>query len=124
MNLKNDYLLISVFILTIEVCIALFVRDAFIRPYFGDYLATILVYTTLRAFLSISVRKALFFSIVISYAVEFFQSVNGLKTLGWNTNELLNTVAGSTFDWGDMIAYTVGVMTVYLFEFKINHLKN
>ena len=39
--------------------IALFVRDAFIRPYIGDVLAVALVYTALRAIVPLTMIPAI-----------------------------------------------------------------
>jgi hypothetical protein len=47
--LNAPYAITALAIFAIEVLIALFVRDAFIRPYLGDVLAVALVHTALRA---------------------------------------------------------------------------
>ena len=44
------YPIAMVIIFLVEVCIALFVRDRFIRPYVGDMLVVVLIYTFLRIF--------------------------------------------------------------------------
>lgn len=120
---RNIYLGVFVGILTVEICIALFVRDAFIRPYFGDFLATILVYVTIRGFTNFSVRKALIISLLISYLVEIFQAVNVLGITGLSSNKTVSVIMGSSFDWGDMLAYTIAGVSIFLFELKINHFK-
>lgn len=38
------YLTAFVILLMVEICIALFVHDRFIRPYVGDVLVTVLLY--------------------------------------------------------------------------------
>lgn len=121
MSSRIIYLSVFTGILFIEVCIALFVRDAFIRPYFGDFLATILVYVAIRGFTTISIRKSLILSLLISYIVEILQAVNVLAFTGLNSNEAVSVIMGSSFDWGDMLAYTIAGFGIYLFEQKINH---
>ncbi len=49
MRLHRGYAALTALLLAIEVVIALFVHDAIVRPYVGDALAVILVYTGLRA---------------------------------------------------------------------------
>jgi hypothetical protein len=120
---RTIYLSVFVGILAVEVCIALFVRDAFIRPYFGDFLATILVYVAIRGFTSLSVRNSLIISLVISYSVKTLQAVNVLDFTGFNSNEAVSVIMVSSFDWGDMLAYTIAGLSILLFENKINHSK-
>ena len=49
-NKRTAYLLATVLIFLLELFIALFVRDNFIRPYVGDILVVVLVYTCVRVF--------------------------------------------------------------------------
>lgn len=121
---RKIYLGVFVGILTIEICIALCVRDAFIRPYFGDFLATILVYVAIRGFTNVTVSKSLIVSLLISYLVEIFQAVNVLDFTGLSSNKTVSVIMGSSFDWGDMLAYTIAGASILLFELKINHFKN
>jgi hypothetical protein len=50
MTFRPAYALAALIIFAIEVCIALFVHDGFIRPYVGDVLAVALVYAALRGY--------------------------------------------------------------------------
>ena len=47
-NKRTAYLLATLLIFLLELFIALFVRDNFIRPYVGDMLVVVLVYTCVR----------------------------------------------------------------------------
>ena len=47
------YALIALVILLIEIAIALFVHDKFIRPFIGDLLVVILVYFSFRTILKV-----------------------------------------------------------------------
>ncbi|MFT6203697.1 MAG: hypothetical protein ACI9V1_001223 [Spirosomataceae bacterium] len=123
MSTRNIYLGVFAGILAVEVCIALFVRDAFIRPYFGDFLATILVYVAIRGFTNLNIHKSLIISLVISYVVEIFQAIDVLGFTGLNSNEAVSVIMGSSFDWGDMLAYTIAGLSTYLCEQQINYSK-
>ncbi len=48
MKINKRYLSAFFILLTIEVFIALFVHDNFIRPYIGDVLVVIVIYTFIR----------------------------------------------------------------------------
>lgn len=105
-----------------EVCIALFVDDAIIRPYGGDFLVVIMIYCFLKSFIKTKVNYLLLFVLVFAYTIEIGQYFDMVHLLGLENNKLMRIVLGTSFSWGDMIAYTLGVMTCYLFE-KLNSKK-
>lgn len=111
------YLLITIVLLLTELCIALFVKDSFIRPFFGDFLATILVYTGLMAFFS----KRHFFEIAIisllfSYFIEILQYFRLVHVTGLSKYKVLSVVLGTSFSWWDMLAYTAGFIFILICE--------
>ena len=57
LTFRPAYAFATLIIFLIEVLIALYVRDAFVRPFGGDILAVILVYTGLRAVTPSPVRR-------------------------------------------------------------------
>lgn len=116
MKCNKRYFLIASLLFLIEVFIALFVKDRFVRPYVGDYLVVILIYTAIR-----SVFKARLFPLAIgvlifAYAVEFLQYINLVGLLHLSKNKLAQIVIGNSFAWNDIIAYTLGIATVILIE--------
>ncbi|WP_298392596.1 DUF2809 domain-containing protein [Flavobacterium sp.] len=112
--MKTKYLIISCSILIVEIIIALFVNDQFIRPIFGDYLASILVFYLLATFLKTDLNKIAILSLLISYAIEFLQYIHILELLDLHKIKILNVLLGNSFSWTDMLAYTLGIMTVVL----------
>lgn len=54
--------------------------------------------------------------LLFSYAVEVLQYCRILDRLGLSGNELAKTVIGHGFEWWDLLAYTLGIMTVLLLE--------
>ncbi len=113
-NIKVKYLLVSCVILILEITIALFVNDQFIRPIFGDYLASILVFYLLATFLKTDLNKIAILSLLISYTIEFLQYIHILEFLHLDKIKILNILLGNSFSWTDMLAYTLGIMTVVL----------
>ncbi|UBM58021.1 DUF2809 domain-containing protein [Marinilongibacter aquaticus] len=103
-------------VLLIEIAIALFVRDSFVRPFVGDTLATILVYVGIRAFSCLRFGDALLTALLISYTVEVLQYAHFLEWAGWYENAFLRIVLGSAFSWGDILAYTLGAVLILVFE--------
>ncbi|RYG03498.1 MAG: DUF2809 domain-containing protein [Chitinophagaceae bacterium] len=113
------YFVLAILIFLIEVFIALYVRDRFIRPYFGDYLVVILVYCGVRAVLQGSVWKLAIGSLLFAYIVETMQYLRIVDRLGLADNIIAKTVIGYGFEWEDIFAYTLGIVTVILVEFFI-----
>jgi len=112
--IKLPYLIISLLLLIVEITIALYVNDQFIRPILGDYLAVILLFYLLATFLRISLNKIAFISLSISYIIEGLQFIHVLELLGLENNTVLKIVFGTSFSWMDMLAYTLGALTVVL----------
>ncbi len=104
------YLIIGIALLATVVLIALFVRDAFIRPYVGDVLAVALVYSVLRAATPLSRVGSAAVALGIAAAIEIAQALNMLGALGLSGNTLARTVLGGSFDWLDMAAYAAGAV--------------
>lgn len=112
------YFLLTIFLLLVEVFIALYVHDNFIRPFFGDFLVVIPVYCFLKAFLQLSVTTASILTLLFSYFVEVAQYFNLVEVLGLQNSRLARTVLGTSFAWEDILAYTLGVAFVLLVEKK------
>jgi len=72
--------MLAVFI--VEVFIALFVHDAFIRPYVGDVIAVAFVYYFIRTFLSFKPVYAALFSLLFAFVVEYGQYAGLISFLG------------------------------------------
>ena len=113
-TIKTNYLIISCSILIIEITIAVFINDQFIRPIFGDYLASVLVFYLLATFLKTDLNKIAIMSLLTSYTIEFLQYINILELLHLDKIKILNILLGNSFSWTDMLAYTLGIMTVAL----------
>ena len=116
LRFNKTYFLLAVTLFIIEVLIALYVKDTFVRPYVGDFLVVMLVYCGIKAFLNIPVTPAAIFTLLFAYAVEVAQHLNLLGALGLQDNRLARVVLGSAFEWGDMLAYTMGVLTIVIIE--------
>jgi Protein of unknown function (DUF2809) len=113
-NIKSSYLVISLILLIVEITIAVYAKDGFIRPILGDYLAAILVFYLLAAFLTTSKNKIALLALSISYLIEGLQYLNILKLLNLEQHKLLRIVFGTSFSWMDVLAYTLGIATVLL----------
>lgn len=116
---RFTYFILALVLFFIEVFIALFIRDRFVRPYMGDFLVVILLYCALRAVIRTSVTKAAIGVLLFAYLVELLQWMKLVPILGLQDNPLATTVLGTSFEWMDMVAYTLGMVTVLCLE-RIN----
>ena len=110
------YFLFALVFFLVEVFIALYVHDTFIRPYVGDYLVVLLIYCAVRTFIKISTIKLAISVLLFSYAIEVLQFYNIVGRLGLSDNQLAKTVIGYGFEWIDLLAYTLGVATILIVE--------
>ena len=113
---RRVYLIVAIILFAIEVLIALFVRDNFIRPYIGDVLAVALVYTALRAATPLKLIPALALTLAIAFTIEIAQALNVLDAVGLRDNIVARTILGGVFDRSDLIAYTAGAAIVFAIE--------
>lgn len=120
---NKNYFLLAILLFLVEIYIALYVRDSVIRPYGGDYLVVILIYCAVRSCCTISVSKAAIGTLIFSFMIEIAQYFQVVRLLGLGHSKLANIVIGNSFHWADLVAYTFGVLTVFLVE-KIQVMMN
>ena len=107
------YLTAFVILLVVEICIALFVHDRFIRPYVGDVLVTVLLCCLCRTMFSKFHPGLPVFG--ISAAVELWQWLGLTEKLGLN-GTTLGIILGSTADWRDVLCYGLGCLLFTMVE--------
>lgn len=102
-------------LLAVEVCFALFVNDAFIRPYVGDMLVTLLLCCLCRVIVPNKVRLLPLYVIIFAACVEVSQYFDLVALLGLADNRILSIALGRTFSWMDIVCYGIGcVVAVWL----------
>lgn len=116
LRLNKTYLTLAVFIFVIEVLIALYVHDNFIRPYVGDVLVVILMYCFVKSFLDVPALALAGGVLLFAFAIEGLQYLKVVQVLGLENSSLVRTVLGTSFAWLDMLAYVVGTGIVLIAE--------
>jgi len=115
-RLRWGYGLAALAVFAVEVLIALFVRDAVVRPYVGDVLAVVLVYLGLRAVTPLKVMPAVMLALAIAVMVELGQLFHLLEALGLAHDRLARVVLGGVFDLKDLACYGTGAACVLVAE--------
>lgn len=113
---NKNYFAVTILIFCIEIIIALFVHDAFVRPYLGDVLVVILIYVFLKSFLKLPVLTTALFVLIFSFVVEFLQYFNIVQKLHLEQSKIARTVIGTSFSWIDLLTYIIGISIVLLVE--------
>ena len=110
------YFLCATVLFITEVLIAAFMHDSFIRPTFGDFLVVILVYCGLSTFIRANYRIVAMAALLFAYAIEISQYFHLIVRLGWQHSTAAQWILGSGFSWGDMLAYTLGMLLIWVIE--------
>lgn len=116
MKIHPNYLFVTLILFLIEILIALFVHDQFIRPYIGDFLVVILIYCFVKSFFNTPVLPTALGVLLFAYSVEVLQFFRIVEILGLQGSRAARIIIGSAFEWQDMLAYTVGIAAVILVE--------
>ncbi|PIA82303.1 hypothetical protein BFR04_11120 [Gaetbulibacter sp. 4G1] len=122
LQFNKIYLIIAALLFITEVFIATFFKYGFIRYTFGDYLVVILLYCFFKSFIEVNPFKLAISVLAFAFSIEFLQLINILETLNLQNNHLAKLILGSTFHISDLVAYTLGIITVLIVEYKLqNH---
>ena len=119
MKFNKTYFIIFILTFIIEACIAYFLKSGFIRHTFGDFLVVIMLYCLIKSFINIKPIIAALVVLIISFVIEFLQLTLFLEWLNIQDNTFAKTILGSTFNFSDLVAYTLGVITVIGIESKL-----
>jgi hypothetical protein len=121
-KINKIYFILFLAILLIEILIAAY-ATGFLRHTVGDYLAVMFVYTLIKSFIKTSVEKAIIITFVISFIIEFLQLTDLQKIYPSEYTTTFKMILGTSFSIGDLVAYTLGVISIYLVEYYLRKVK-
>lgn len=121
---RRNYFILTALLFLVEVCIALFVNDRFIRPYAGDFLVVILIYCFVRSFFNVPVNQTAIGVLIFAFVIEGLQYIQLVNILGLQNSKLASVVLGNSFSWMDMITYVLGIVFVMACETLNSNLKS
>lgn len=107
------YALWACLLFGIELAIGLYLHDRFIRPFVGDLLVVWLIFFVCRSLVITSPSRLLLAVWVFCCAVEFGQYWHLVALLHLQQIPLARIVIGATFDGNDLLAYTLGALSLY-----------
>lgn len=113
---RPRYGLLAIVFFVIEVLIAIYVHDSFVRPFVGDYLVVFLVYCFVFTFWNAHFLKAALAVLLFCYLIETLQYFHFVHYMGLEKYRVLAIALGNSFAWYDILAYTLGFLTILLVE--------
>lgn len=122
MKFSKIYFTLFLVLFCIEAFIAYFLKTGFIRHTFGDFLVVIMLYCLLKSFIELKPITMSLIVLSISFTIEFLKLTPFLEYINLQDNIITKTVLGSTFNYSDLVAYTLGVLTIIIVEKKQTNL--
>ncbi|MEI9908426.1 MAG: DUF2809 domain-containing protein [Bacteroidota bacterium] len=116
LKFRPAYFILTIILFITEICIANFFHDGFIRNNLGDFLVVILIYCFIRSFFNLSVLSTSIAALLFSYAVEVSQYFKFVEKLGLQNSKIARILIGTSFEWADILAYTLESGFVLLIE--------
>jgi len=114
--LSKKYTILFIILLLSELYIGFFVNDTIIRPYIGDLLVVILIYSFIRIFIHNSYLIIALSTFIFACLVEFAQYYDVISWLGLEDSKTARVLIGTSFSWIDILAYFGGFILIILVE--------
>lgn len=111
-SLRRRYALLFLLLLAVEIFIALFVHDRFIRPYLGDVLVVAVLYAFLRILFPAGLPWLPAAVTLLAMGVEIGQAFGLVELLGLGHIRFFRILLGTTFDWADLLCYLTGGLLI------------
>ncbi|KLE16535.1 DUF2809 domain-containing protein [Clostridium sp. C8] len=116
MRINKKYIISFLILFIIEALIALFVHDNFIRPYIGDILVIILMYTFIRGVIDKKIKILPIYLFLFALFVEVMQYFKVIELLNLENNKVASIIMGTSFDIKDILCYFIGSMILIIYE--------
>lgn len=100
--------------LVVELSIALWARDEYVRPLLGDALVVVLMYAALLSVFDLSRIGVALGVFLFACSVEVAQYLQIVHVLGLEHIPLASVVIGTSFDPRDFLAYGAGALALVL----------
>ncbi|GAA0757881.1 DUF2809 domain-containing protein [Clostridium sartagoforme] len=116
MRINKKYIISFFILFIIEALIAFFVHDNFIRPYIGDILVIILMYTFIRGVIDKKIKILPIYLFLFALFVEVMQYFKVIELLNLENNKVASIIMGTSFDIKDILCYFIGSMILIIYE--------
>jgi hypothetical protein len=113
---NKSYFLLALLLLAIELYTGIYMHDAIVRPFGGDFLVVILLYCLLKSFFNSPALLTACWVLVFACAVEVSQYFHLVQLLGLQHSNIAKILLGTSFSFIDLGMYTLGILLVIIVE--------
>ena len=71
-----------------------------------------MVYTAIKSVIDINIWSTAIVVLIISFGIEFLQLTTFLEQLNLHNSKVAILIFGNSFQFTDLIAYTLGIITI------------
>ncbi len=114
-KIRLTYVALFLLLFAVELCIALFIKDKFIRPYVGDILVIPLLCSFFRIIAPQKPRFLGLYTVLLGVIAEIMQLCRLDEMLGVE-GTAIGIILGSTFDIKDIICYIIGGALFFILD--------
>lgn len=116
--MKLNFKYLAAFLITffIEVIIALFIKNNFVRGFIGDVLVMVLMYCFIKIFISKEIKLLPLYLFIFATSVEAAQYFNIVEKLNLQDSKFFRIIIGTTFDINDILCYFAGAVILFVFQ--------
>lgn len=112
LHFDKKFFLLFLILFGLETFIALYIHDQLVRPFLGDFLVIILVFSLFGTFTQGSVTALTLSALTFCYLVEYGQYHHILHQFELDQYRWLRIAFGTSFDMRDLLAYTLGAVAI------------
>lgn len=116
LKFNRNYFVLAILLFIIEILIAKYVHDRFIRPYMGDTLVVMLIYCFVKSFINKPVLPTALWVLAFAFLIETLQYFQIVNLLGLQHSKVASIMIGTSFAWMDIYAYIAGIIVILIIE--------
>lgn len=116
LRFSKGYFKLALITFAVELFIALWMRDEYVRPLLGDALVVVLIYAAVLSVFELSRIGTALGVFLFACAVEVAQYFQAVHVLGLEHIPLARVVIGTSFDPRDFLAYGAGALLLIVAE--------
>ena len=118
-KIRIIYAVLFVLLMLIEIYIAAFVTNVFVRSHLGDVFITLLICFFVQAVIPKKINFLSIWVFLFALAVEIGQYFDVVKLLGLDDYKLISVWFGRCYSFYDVICYAVGCLIFVVVDFLL-----
>ena len=119
---NKTYFILTLILFIIEIIIGFYLHDNLIRPFAGDLLVVILIYTSLKSFFSVPVLPMVAIVLTFSFIIEVTQYFHLISFMGLQNSKIAAILLGTSFSVADLLCYLTGCLVIIITGYVLNRL--